>query len=324
MSDNHSNNLADSEREDLELTLACVGQITREFDNMTSRLRMDNAEIAMLSAELQRLGGSGSRSASPAGRGDSALAAGFEEIEQSLARQRALGKVLCDAASTFAQELVRWGEDLERREQQQETALLSSPSLPIVTGENGLLPDEFGVPEGLQERQQDDSNASEVSGESFINKTLLALAVKKPDGSVVIVMTKVKTQEQADLLGVPIGTDVPIFVPPDVDPQAMVDQWSRPTEKSPIDFYETWKPGGPNDYKKRFGAIYDAYGNFEYGATGAAYGFTKAEIEGGGEMAAFYQHHAFNNPINRADIGAGHSVISGGGKLLTIPYKWIP
>jgi len=51
MSDNHSNSPTDLEREDLEQTLACVDQITREFDNMTSQLLMDNAEIAVLSQD---------------------------------------------------------------------------------------------------------------------------------------------------------------------------------------------------------------------------------------------------------------------------------
>jgi hypothetical protein len=172
----------------------------------------------------------------------------------------------------------------------------------------------------------DTASASPSNGSKayFVNKTLSALAMKKPDGSAVIVMTKIKTQEQADLLGVTVGADVPIFVPPGKDPQAMVDLWHRRKLKTPIDFYEAWKPGGPNDYKKKINPIYDSYGNFEYGAAGAAYGFTRGDITGMGEIAALYRHHALNNPINRADIAAGYDVISGGGKLLTIPYKWVP
>lgn len=147
----------------------------------------------------------------------------------------------------------------------------------------------------------------------------------KPDGTKAIVKTKVKTQEQADLLGVPVGTDVPVFVPPGKDPQAMVDQWNRTTTKTPVDFATTWMPHGDNDYKEaEKGAIYDAYGNFEYGAAGAAYGFPKAEIIAAGEGAALFQHGELNNPINRADIEAGHDAVSQGGKLQTVPYKWSP
>ena len=44
MSDNQSNNPTDAEREDLEQTLSCVERITREFDGMSARLRMETAE----------------------------------------------------------------------------------------------------------------------------------------------------------------------------------------------------------------------------------------------------------------------------------------
>ena len=109
MSDNYSNSPA---RADLEQTVACVGQITREFDTMTARLRMDNAEIAVLAEGLRH-----PDNRSPANPGSVALPATFQEMDQSLARQKALGKELVDAAATFAQELVKWAEELEKREQ---------------------------------------------------------------------------------------------------------------------------------------------------------------------------------------------------------------
>jgi len=189
-----------------------------------------------------------------------------------------------------------------------------APSMPLVSGVNPEVgPGAKGVA------------APETPKNYYVNKTLRVLQVKKPDGSVAIVKTKVKTQEQADLLGVPVGTKVPVFVPPGKDPQAMVDDWRKKT-KDPLDFAATWRPGGANDYKKKdpTTAIYDAYGNFEYGATGAANGFTKGQVVAGGDAVALVRHGAHNNPINRADIEAGHDAVSQGGKLQTAPYKWSP
>jgi hypothetical protein len=92
------------------------------------------------------------------------------------------------------------------------------------------------------------SASTKNSPAPLANKTLVALAVRSPDGSLVVLKTKVKTQEQADQLGVPIGTEIPIFVPPGMDPQAMVNQWQHRKTKTPEDFYQAWKPGGANDY----------------------------------------------------------------------------
>jgi len=105
----------------------------------------------------------------------------------------------------------------------------------------------------------------------------------------------------------------------------MVDEWSRTKTKNPVGFAVTWRPKGDNDYKNtEYGAIYDAYGNFEYGATGAANGLTKGQVVAGGDAEALVRHRAHNNPINRADIEAGHDAVSHGGKLQTVPYKWSP
>jgi len=142
MSDNHSN---DPEYQDLQNTLACAREITRTFDNMTVRLRLDKLDLATLSGELGRLGNRG-----PANPGSIVVPApyqgAFQEIDQSLARRKALGKELVNAAATFAQELIRWAEALEKRKQQQQApALLLAPSVPLVTsGNTRMLPDELG------------------------------------------------------------------------------------------------------------------------------------------------------------------------------------
>ena len=144
MSESHSNNPTDPDIENLKRTLVGVRQITREFDNMAARRRMDNAELALLSEELRLMGGNAPLTPHPA------LAGAFQDIEQSMARRKALGKELCQAASNFAQELIRWAEALEKRKQQrqhllQEPALLLAPSVPLLTGGNArILPDELG------------------------------------------------------------------------------------------------------------------------------------------------------------------------------------
>jgi len=113
-----------SEREDFDQTLATVDQITREFDNMTSRLIMDNAQITALSEALQkrertaRTYDSIPSSSQPA-RQDHTLTAALQQIDQSMAAQNALGKDLCDAATDYANNLILWAESLDKRMQNQ-------------------------------------------------------------------------------------------------------------------------------------------------------------------------------------------------------------
>jgi hypothetical protein len=117
---NDTDRLANPDFDDLEQTLACVGQIAREFDGMSTRFRMETAGIVQLAEDLRRMGGtsdgSSNRFRSPQAHGDSSLAAVHQEIEQSLRRKKALGKELCQAAATFARELARLPEDLRGRQ----------------------------------------------------------------------------------------------------------------------------------------------------------------------------------------------------------------
>lgn len=115
MNDTQSDNPTDPDWEDMEQTLACVEQMTREFDNMIAQSRMDNAQIATMSEELQCMAGGKSPGSSPTGRGDPVPLTAFQKIEQSLARVEAMGKEMCQAASAFAQELINWVEELGKR-----------------------------------------------------------------------------------------------------------------------------------------------------------------------------------------------------------------
>jgi RHS repeat-associated protein len=117
-------------------------------------------------------------------------------------------------------------------------------------------------------------------------------------------------------------TRIYIAVPPSVDPQGLVNQWAKETgshAKWP-EFAWFWRPGGDNDYKKH-NALWDAFGNFEYGATGAAAGFTLKQLEDAGDdlhpnFSGGLLHPKFqNNSINKADIKSGFDAIKNGGTL---------
>jgi len=137
-------------------------------------------------------------------------------------------------------------------------------------------------------------------------------------GAQYVPMTNVKNSAQAASYGQPIGTSVPIAVPPTMDPQAPVNFWRSTMLNGPIPFAYYWRPGGPNDYKLQ-NPMYDAFGNFEYGATGAAVGYSNGTLTGMGDLL----HRGTNNPINTQDILSGANAINSGGTLSMIDSSQI-
>jgi len=138
----------------------------------------------------------------------------------------------------------------------------------------------------------------------------------------------VKNNAQALVAGVQIGTPIRIAVPAGINPQTTVDQWrsgsiwssrSALNSRTWFAFKKFWSDPA-NNYKKVYGAIYDAYGNFEFGATGAAAFFGLPSLE----AAADYLHGGMNDPINRTDIASGYNVIEKTGKLSTTAEKLVP
>lgn len=127
-------------------------------------------------------------------------------------------------------------------------------------------------------------------------------------------MTTVKNNAQAASYGLPVGTSVAIAVPSWVDPQAQVNYWGTTWFNGPIPFLYYWRPDGPQDYKKR-DPKYDAYGNFGFGATGAAAGYSCKFLTSLGDDA----HSGHNNPINTKDILNGYNTIKIGGTLSIVP-----
>lgn len=141
-----------------------------------------------------------------------------------------------------------------------------------------------------------------------------AVVVTMPDGSTYTPMTTIKNSNQASKYGLPIGAQTAIAVPPNVDPNAQVNSWSDTVFKGPIPFAWYWRPGGPNDYKLQNSA-YDAYGNFGYGATGAAAGYSAGVLQGVGNGLQYLKNGNSNNPVNVTDIQSGINAVANGGTL---------
>ena len=80
-----------------------------------------------------------------------------------------------------------------------------------------------------------------------------------------------------------------------------------------VGFRATWTDP-LNDFKTSFGPRYDAYGNFEYGATGRAVGLSSALLQG----VAEHLHKNGQSPQNVIDIQSGYDAIDRGGKLSTV------
>jgi hypothetical protein len=125
-------------------------------------------------------------------------------------------------------------------------------------------------------------------------------------------MTVVKNDAQAlpSSYGLPSGTDVFIAVPPGVNPQAVVNQTSGLSLPGLVYAY---RPGGPLDYKN-INPMYDALGNFLFGAAGAKHGSSCGTMTGIGDLA----HGGANNPINTGDIQSGFNALAYGGQLSVI------
>jgi uncharacterized protein RhaS with RHS repeats len=142
-----------------------------------------------------------------------------------------------------------------------------------------------------------------------------AVQVNFPDGTSYIPMSVVKNPAQAAAFGFPVGTPVAIAVPPKQNPQGDVDCWKNGVVRGRDAFKRYWSDKKHN-YKVEYGAMYDAYGNFMFGATGASAGYWISTLQEAGE----YLHGLNNNPINVQDIQSGYSAIANGGQITIIDY----
>ncbi|MGH7980532.1 MAG: hypothetical protein ACREE6_14240 [Limisphaerales bacterium] len=144
-----------------------------------------------------------------------------------------------------------------------------------------------------------------------INGLYPVLVVTLPSGVQYMPTTEVKDRAQALIAGALPFTPIYIAVPPGVDPQKQVDYW-----KAHYFYFDNeslfrayFAARGAHDYKLD-DPIWDAYGNFNYGACCYAAGVSHwlmqkiANHKPGG-----------NNPINTRDIDSGYNAIKRGGKL---------
>jgi RHS repeat-associated protein len=162
-----------------------------------------------------------------------------------------------------------------------------------------------------------------------ISRSLLyhVVVVTLPTGSTYEPLSKVKNSDQAVIAGVAVNTPIRIAVPPGIDPQTMVDQWnsgsvwssrSALNPRTWLAFKKFWSD--PNNNFKNQKKIFDAFGNFELGATGAAAFFGLPILEAEADRL----HGGTNDPINRADIQSGFEAIEKGGKLSTTTERLVP
>jgi hypothetical protein len=147
-----------------------------------------------------------------------------------------------------------------------------------------------------------------------------AVVVTLPNGNQYMPITRVK-EVMHENTGLPVGAIIPIYVPSGVNPQAMIDNWRSGNGGygDDFNFAATWRNGGPNDYKLQVPqGVYDSYGNFAYGATGIAGGFTAQQLQEMGQAT-----HGGNNPnVNVLAIQAGINAVQQGGTVITSPVPW--
>jgi len=155
--------------------------------------------------------------------------------------------------------------------------------------------------------------------------TYHVLVVVPNNGRVYEPQTTVKTQNQALETGLHVGDPMKIAVPPLLNPQKMVDDWaSAPRAAS---FAGTWLAfqdywSRPEHDFKSESKIFDAFGNFEFGATGAAAGFSLGTLQKVGDL--LHPPGFTNVRINTIDIASGYAAISNGGRLLSIADSLTP
>jgi len=148
--------------------------------------------------------------------------------------------------------------------------------------------------------------------------TLQAVVVTFPFGGQYMPMTWVKNSAQARVLERRVFSRVPIFVPPGQNPQATINRWAGTTYPVNLpSFGVAFRFKGPNDFAYNVSPIYDAYGNFLYGASGQAGGIPASVLQGMGHAT----HGGLNYPINVHDIQLGIDAAMMAGMISVVPVS---
>jgi hypothetical protein len=169
-------------------------------------------------------------------------------------------------------------------------------------------------------------------GATNSGRDLQALAIRWADGRTSTPTWKVKTDEQAALLDVAKGSSVPIFVPPNENPQRTVAAWGlaglarglgdTANAAMTTDFFIAFRPYGPYDFNHTVNPIYDAYANTVFGGAGQANGVPGWMLQGSGDMLHLLEWGHFNDPINKQAVQLGIDTVRDGGVFIVTPVHW--
>ena len=107
MSNDSSNNSGST---DLKQILDSVKQITQDFESLTVQLRQDKAMIATLIAKSPR-----TSDRNPMQPATTTSSVALQRVNQSVAKQNALGEQLLRDTAAFAEALTEWTTELEKR-----------------------------------------------------------------------------------------------------------------------------------------------------------------------------------------------------------------
>ncbi len=102
------------------------------------------------------------------------------------------------------------------------------------------------------------------------------------------------------------------------NPQATINRWSRTTFPSNLQsFYNAFNPWTGSMNFKLGNPIFDAYGNWIYGASGQAGGIPASLLQGVGHAV----HGGLNDPVNVFDIQLGIDAAMISGTVNVVPVS---
>ena len=170
---------------------------------------------------------------------------------------------------------------------------------------------------GDQSTNPGTSSASPTQAQ-ITSQVLQAVVVTSPTGVQYMPTTWIKNSAQAEVLRRSVFSRVPIFVPPGQNPQATINRWSRTTFPSNLQsFYNAFNPWTGSMNFKLGNPIFDAYGNWIYGASGQAGGIPASLLQGVGHAV----HGGLNDPVNVFDIQLGIDAAMISGTVNVVPVS---
>jgi RHS repeat-associated protein len=161
-------------------------------------------------------------------------------------------------------------------------------------------------------------SSGSVTQAQITSQVLQAVVVTYSFGGQYMPRTLIKNEFQAAILRRPQFSRVPIFVPPGIDPQAIVNRWAKTTFPGNMwAFYRAFNPWNGTMNFKATSPIFDSFGNYIYGWSGTVGGYPWYLLQGVGSAT----HFGFNNEINVLDIQSGIDDAMTGGTISVVPVS---